>query len=87
MKKHLIAVLFGLLASNMFGQETSIIPTISFPNSVDLFGLYEISLTLSKTYQNPYDPDTILIYGVFTGPNNSSDTVHAFYHEGFEFQS
>lgn len=87
MKKHLIAVLFGLLASNMFGQETSIIPTISFPNSVDLFGLYEISLTLSKTYQNPYDPDTILIYGVFTGPNNSSDTVHAFYHEGFEFQN
>ena len=84
MKKLSFITLFMAFLSQGLGQ---IVPQyFTHPSSVDLFGLYEIAFSIPYTYINPYDPDTILIYGVFTGPDNSSDTVHAFYYEDYTFQ-
>ena len=82
MKKLLFVLLFATIAAKGFGQ---FFASISYPSSVDLFGLCEVSFNLSKNYSNPYDPDTINVYAVFTGPDNSSYTVHAFYYEDYTF--
>ena len=66
-----------------FGQFS---PSFTYPSSVELFGLCEISFKLPNTYSNPYDPDTISVYAVFTGPDNSSYTVNGFYYEDYTFQ-
>lgn len=62
------------------------ITTPSFPNSVGLFDLFEISFTLGNTYSNPYDPDTIQVYAVFYGPNDTIFKADAFYYEDYTFQ-
>lgn len=82
MKKSLFILLFATIVAKGFGQFVS---TVSYPYSVDLFGLCEVSFTLPTTYSNPYDPDTINVYAVFTGPDNSSYTVNAFYYEDYTF--
>lgn len=83
MKKTSLIVLFMVMVAHGFSQ--FIPPTPSYPSSVNLFDLFEVSFKIPWTYSNPYDPDTIMIYGVFTGPGNSSDTVHAFYYEDYTF--
>ena len=69
-----------------FGQNNTTLPSISFPNSVNLFELYEIAFTLPSAYSNPYNPDIIRAYAEFTGPNNRFYTVEAFYYEDYTFQ-
>lgn len=83
MKKSLFVILFATIMVKGFGQ---FIQPFSYPSSVNLFGLCEVSFTLPTTYSNPYDPDTINVYAVFIGPDNSSYTVNAFYFEGYTFQ-
>ena len=68
---------------NGFGQ---FVPLFSYPNSVDLFGLCEISFNLPVVYSNPYDPDIISVSAEFTAPDNSSYLVNAFYYENYTFQ-
>lgn len=60
------------------------ITNLSLPTSVNLFGLFELSFSLGS-YTNPYDPDVIDVYAVFTGPDNSTHTVNGFYYEGYTF--
>lgn len=83
MKKTLFFILLITSAANGFGQ---FLPLLSYPNSVELFGLYEISFDLPFAYSNPYDPDIISVSADFTGPDNSSYTVNAFYYEDYTFQ-
>ena len=84
MKKILFVILLMILVTRGFGQFGS--AHIFWPSSVNLFGLYEISFTLPTTYTNPYDPNVISAYAVFTGPDNSTYTVNAFYYEDYTFQ-
>ena len=84
MKKTSLVDLFMVMVIQGFSQFIPLTP--SYPSSVDLFDLFEVSFKIPWNYSNPYDPDTILVYGVFTGPDNSSDTVHAFYYEEYSFQ-
>ena len=84
MKRISLGLILTTLVINVLGKETP--PSFSYPGSVDLFGLYEISFTLPTVYSNPYDPDVILAYGVFEGPDNSTYTVNAFYYECYSFQ-
>lgn len=58
----------------------------SFPSSVSLFDLFEVSFTMNVSYSNPYDPSVIAIYAVFFSPNNETYTVNAFYYEDYSFQ-
>lgn len=82
MKKLLFVILLMAFVLKGFGQ----ISKFSYPSSVDLFGLCEISFKLPKIYVNPYDPDTISVYAEFTGPDNSTYIVNAFYYEDYTFQ-
>lgn len=82
MKK--IAAILALLASFVSGFAQPKINQVSFPDTVDLFGLYEISFTMNA-YNHPYDPEIIHAYAVFDGPDGQRCTVDAFYYEGYDF--
>ena len=83
MKKQIFLIMLTCSVAKGFGQ---VVTDFSYPSYVDLFGLYEISFRLSPSYSNPYDPDTINIYAIFTDANNNSYTVNAFYYEEYTFQ-
>lgn len=83
MKKTLFT--FVLLVAFIASHAQPNITNLSYPSSVGLFDLYEISFNLGP-YGNPYDPDTISVYAVFTAPDNSHYTVLGFYYEGYVFQ-
>lgn len=75
---------FALLSAFVIVKGQPSIMDLSFPSSVSLFQKYEISFKLGQ-YSNPYDPDTISVYAVFSGPGNRCDTVIGFYYEGYTF--
>lgn len=82
MKRTLLT--FALLSAFVIVKGQPSITDLSFPSSVSLFQKYEISFKLGQ-YSNPYDPDTISVYAVFSGPGNRCDTVIGFYYEGYTF--
>jgi hypothetical protein len=79
----LLTLLLGIVIKS-YCQPQIINPT--FPNSVGLFDLFEVSFTMNCTYLNPYDPNVISIYGLFTAPDNTTYKVDAFYYEDYTFQ-
>lgn len=83
MKKVLVSFLLFVGCITSYCQPN--ITNLSYPSTVSLFGKYEISFRMSQ-YSNPYDPEIINVYAVFTGPNNEKDTVLGFYYEGYTFQ-
>lgn len=83
MKKTLLVI--ALLSAFFAVKAQPIITEFSYPSSVNLFQLFEISFKLGP-YLNPYDPDTISVYAIFSGPNNRCDSVIGFYYEGYNFQ-
>ena len=83
MKKIKLLALFFLITIKSFCQPQVSNP--SFPSSVDLFDLFEVSFNLNTSYSNPYDSTNIMVYAVFTSPDNTSYQVNAFYYEGYSF--
>lgn len=83
MKRIVLSLIIVFAAGRALSQPS--ITNLSYPTSVNLFDLYEISFKMGD-YINPYDPDTIMVYAVFSGPGGVCDTVHGFYFEGYTFQ-
>ena len=75
-----------LVLSSLIAIGQPQISNLSYPSSVDLFGMYEISFTLDTSYSDPYDPNAINIYALFISPNNDTTFVYGFYYEGYTFQ-
>ncbi len=84
MKKFFIFIIINIVLLRGFAQPTIISP--SFPNTVGLFDLFEISFKMGTAYTNPYDPNTILVYAMFYGPNNEIYKIDAFFYEDYSFQ-
>lgn len=80
-KTLLLALVLGLFSFG-FGQPK--ISNIEFPNSVDLFGLFEVAFQMDS-YSNPYDPDVIDVYAEFLGPDDKPFKVNGFYFEEYDF--
>jgi hypothetical protein len=55
------------------------------PNSVNIprFGKFELTFRLSKTFQNPFDPDSADILGHFTAPSGKKVVVPAFFFQDY----
>ena len=83
MRKAFFVSLVTLWCVFVYAQPT--ISDLTFPNSVDVFGLFEMSFQLGK-YDNPYDPNVIDVYAEFTAPDGKSLKVNGFYYEGYTFQ-
>ena len=83
MKKKLLLPFLALLCA--IGHAQPKISDLSFPKSVQLFGLYELSFQLGD-YPNAYDPEVIDVYAEFIGPDGKLFKVNGFYYEGYSFQ-
>lgn len=79
----LLALIFGIVFN---GNCQPQIINPSFPVSVGLFDLFEVSFTMNMSYLNPYDPDIISVYALFVAPDNTFIKVDAFYYEDYTFQ-
>ena len=79
------AILTLMLGMFTFGFAQPKITKVSFPNSVKIFDLYDISFQLGS-YTNPYDPEIIDVYAEFVSPEGKSFKVNGFYFEGYSFQ-
>lgn len=84
MKKVFFLVCLSLLIN--YGISQPQINNPSFPCSVGLFDLFEVSFTMDSVYANPYDPDAIRVYALFMAPGLSTIQVEAFYYENYSFQ-
>ena len=85
MKRIVLTVLVAFL--NLVGLCQPIIQSPSFPSSVGLFDKFEVSFTMGDSYSNPYDPDIISVYAIFTAPGGTATyKVNAFYYEDYSFQ-
>lgn len=84
MKKYLLIIAFLVAVSRSFALTQ--ISNISYPSTVNLFDLFEISFDVNVLYSNPYDPRIVEIYAEIISPNNESYRVDAFYYEGYSFQ-
>ena len=83
MKKYLLVLTILMVVLKAFCQPN--LTNLSFPASTYIFDLHEISFNLGH-YSNPYDPDTISAYAIFTSPDNRTFEVPAFYYEDYTFQ-
>lgn len=83
MRKAFFVSLVTLWCALVYAQPT--ISGLTFPTSVDVFGLFEMSFQLG-TYDNPYDPEVIDMYAEFKAPDGKTFKVNGFYYEGYTFQ-
>ena len=83
MRKAFFVSLVTLWCAFVYAQPT--ISGLTFPSSVDVFGLFEMSFQLGK-YDNPYDPEVIDVYAEFKAPDGKTFKVNGFYYEGYTFQ-
>ncbi len=82
MKKSFIIIVFLLgIAFEGFSQPQ--FDSVSFPNSVNLFDKFEVSIKLGNSYTNPYDPNEISIIATFYSPTGQIYKVNAFYFDGY----
>ena len=81
-KPFVLAILLGIIT---FVQAKPQISGVSFPTSVGLFDLYEISFQMGN-YSNPYDPAVVDVYAEFTAPDGQIKKVNGFYFEGYRFE-
>ena len=82
MKKAIIIPFLTLFCTFGFAQPK--ISELSFPNTVNVFDLYELSFQTGG-YDNPYDPDIIDVFAEFESPDGKTFKVNAFYYEGYQF--
>ena len=83
-KTFILTILLGIVRAGFCQPQFN---ALSFPNSVNLFEKFEVYLTLSNSYSNPYDPDLISINASFYSPDGTTYQVDAFYFEGYTFNS
>lgn len=82
MKKYLIIIFY--ISWSVLCSAQPRLNGLSFPKSVDVYDLYEISFQLGE-YDNPYDPEVIDVYADFTGPDGRTRRVIGFFCEGYSF--
>lgn len=77
-------VLGGTAQSVLFTTERAYAVT-SFMNvnyntsTPAMYDKYELTFNLNKTYLNPFNPDEVNVYAVFTTPSSQTEVVPAFY--------
>ena len=83
MRKTLL--LLALLGLSMASFSQPAIRVTEAPASVGLYDKYEVTFTMNS-YDNPYDPNVIDAYALFTSPDGRTLRANGFYYEGYSFK-
>lgn len=78
-------LLLSLLSTLTLGFGQPNLCMTDTPTTVAVFDKYEVSFTLDS-YANPYDPEIIDVYAVFTAPDGRTLRANGFYYEGYSFR-
>lgn len=70
MKRFSILTIMLMAVASGISQPQIINPC--YLDSIGLFDKFEVSFTMGASYSNPYDPQIISIYAIFTSPNNEN---------------
>ena len=81
-KTALLLALLGLTAIGMGQPNLSITHA---PKTVGVYDKYEVTFNLDS-YDNPYDPEVIDVYALFTAPDGRTFRANGFYYEGYSFR-
>lgn len=54
------------------------------PAEVEQFSVFEISMKLDSSYENPFDRDEVAVDAVFTSPSGKTSYVQGFYSQDYE---
>lgn len=81
----ILITIFGLLVCPVlfFGQAPSNIVATPVSASVAKLDKFEMNVTLTAGYTNPYDYDDIVIRGAFIAPSGRKDTVDGFFMQDY----
>ncbi len=83
MRRWVCLAILCAMAAGGFGQPA--ITNVTAPNTVDIYGKYELSFGLDD-YDNPYDPEVIDVYAEFRSPQGETFRANGFYYEGYRFR-
>ncbi len=53
--------------------------------AVGLYGKFELTFTLSQSYDNPFDPSVVDVTVVFTEPDGNTATIPAFFYKEYDY--
>lgn len=77
-------LLLFIIHSTLIGLAQPDLKCVSFPETAESYGLYEITFQLNE-YANPYNPAVIDVYAEFTGPDGQIRRINGFYFEEYLF--
>ena len=85
--KRIILLLLNLFYL-IYGFSNPIITNITVnSHNINLYDLFEISFDLTGSFSNPYNPDEIDVYCVFTSPTGEINHVNGFFYKGYSRSS
>ncbi|MBI2927661.1 MAG: DUF5060 domain-containing protein [Verrucomicrobia bacterium] len=81
----LVALVFGASAAAQPAQPAPLALRSVTPNqaSVPRYGKFELTLDLTASYDNPFDPDQLDVHAVFTSPAGKAVRVNGFLDQTF----
>ena len=82
----LAPVLSMLFTATTYATQLPLAIQHATPNRTELacYQLFELSLALTATFDNPFDPNDVDVYALFKGPNNKTIRVNGFYTRNFK---
>jgi hypothetical protein len=83
---HLVFVTACLHSGFATGQ-TEITSLSQNRDTVGRYEKFELTFTLSETYDNPFDPEIVDVSATFTGPDARTTVVFAFFYMDYDIVS
>ena len=80
-----IGLFLVLMALAAVAMGKPVVTKLTAPKTVGIFEKYELSFQLGA-YNNPYDPEVIDVYAVFSDPSGRTFRVNGFYYEDYQLR-
>jgi len=67
------------------GAQVEIISLSQNADSISLYKKFELTFTLSQSYDNPFDPNIVDVTAAFTVPDGNTVTIPAFFYKEYDY--
>lgn len=84
MTKFYLPLLFTMATTPLLAQIPVINSVTPLMTVVEQWGKFEVAVSLTATYSNPYDYDDIRVYAEFTGPDGAVTTADGFFNQEYQ---
>jgi hypothetical protein len=74
-----------LLFPAIVGAQTEITSISQNAETIGLYEKFELTFTLSRSYDNPFDPNVVDITVIFSKPDGNTVTIPAFFYKEYDY--